>query len=991
MTCLAHDTDIYTAGGEGVKPNILLIIDNSGSMLSYVPTGTGTDYNPAGNYPSADPKINVDYVYEDTGDWFTPLKVYKTSISQVACSKARDKLSTKGVYYGKTNSACDKDSKALATGRWLNYYKSYDGDVALLSKADITKRVITDLLETIGGVNVGLMIFNHDEFGGKVITYIQDIDVDINRTKLINDVNAIENWSGTPLGKALYEAGLYFQGAPSYFNAPLNYSTPTQASCQKNFVIMMTDGEPDPETDPLQVLVGDKDGDGKEPGDGKDYLDDVAKDLYDRDLCPTLEGKQNVVTYTIDFLTGSSTAKSLLARAAMHGHGKSYTTSNYVNLIASFMSIFNEILSKNSSYVAPVVPVSKVEKSTAGDKLYLGLFRPKMGAMWSGNLKKYGVQQTNDTSKGLVIGDILDVSGVKAIDSSGGFYPATKSFWTTSSSDGGDVEKGGVGEVLKNRNFSSDPRMIYTYLGTDINLTLPSNAFSKTNASITAALLNVSTTDDKNKLVDFIHGIDSWDDNFNGDTTDKRDWLLGSFLHSRPYVLHYSDRTVIYAGSNDGMLHAFDDSNGKELWAFIPRDFLGRLIDLHSLSPGLFVDGSPKAYVSYDVNGNMTKVILIFGMRRGGNKYYALDVTDPLIPKFAWKIDPDTMSDYAEMGESWSSPVIGKVKIGMDDKGVAFIGGGYDNGQDVDNPPADDRGRAIYVVDVLTGALVKRFSFAENSAMIYSIPSDMTALDMDGDGDVDRLYVGDMNGRMWRFDIGDSNPSAWTGRIIFQSNSGVSEKRKIFYPPDVTLETESLGDYEMLYFGTGNREDPKGDKDIDRLYAFKDRNSMTILKEESLVNVTLDELQDPSIDQITKNQILADLQAKAGWYIRLDKQAGQKCLSSPVVYGKTAYFTTFSPTPETIVDPCLVGEGRASLFALAYLTGEAAFNLDLVNGLEMSRNDREITIGTGIPSGVSITIIGGKVVAYVGVGGGVYQPPLQMSKTLIPLYWKQIF
>ena len=28
----------------------------------------------------------------------------------------------------------------------------------------------------------------------------------------------------------------------------------------------------------------------------------------------------------------------------------------------------------------------------------------------------------------------------------------------------------------------------------------------------------------------------------------------------------------VYVGANDGMLHAFDDSNGNEAWAFIPSD-----------------------------------------------------------------------------------------------------------------------------------------------------------------------------------------------------------------------------------------------------------------------------------------------------------------------------------------------------------------------------------------------------------------------------------
>ena len=67
--------------------------------------------------------------------------------------------------------------------------------------------------------------------------------------------------------------------------------------------------------------------------------------------------------------------------------------------------------------------------------------------------------------------------------------------------------------------------------------------------------------------------------------------------------------------------------------------------------------------------------------------------------------------------------------------------------------PDDHMGRAIYAVDVLNGSLVWRYSFAENPAMKYCIPSDIAKIDIDGDGKVDRLYVGDIGGQMWRFDI----------------------------------------------------------------------------------------------------------------------------------------------------------------------------------------------------------------------------------------------
>jgi type IV pilus assembly protein PilY1 len=96
------------------------------------------------------------------------------------------------------------------------------------------------------------------------------------------------------------------------------------------------------------------------------------------------------------------------------------------------------------------------------------------------NIKKYGVAQ-NDSGD-IKVGDLLDVSGSKALDSRGEFYTTSKSYWTTTSSDGGEVEKGGVGQVLLKR---SSARKIYTYLGTNSDLTHTSNAFAVGNTSLT--------------------------------------------------------------------------------------------------------------------------------------------------------------------------------------------------------------------------------------------------------------------------------------------------------------------------------------------------------------------------------------------------------------------------------------------------------------------------------------------------------------------------
>jgi hypothetical protein len=72
------------------------------------------------------------------------------------------------------------------------------------------------------------------------------------------------------------------------------------------------------------------------------------------------------------------------------------------------------------------------------------------------------------------------------------------------------------------------------------------------------------------------------------------------------------------------------------------------------------------------------------------------------------------------------------------------------------------------------------------------------------------------------------------------------------------------------------------------------------------------------------------------------------------------------------------------------MLGNPVFNLDLTTE-DLTKEDRSTVIGTAIPSGVIITIIGGKAVGYVGVGGGVYTPQLPSTRTFYPLHWKIVF
>ncbi len=994
VSSLAKDTDLYIASGEGVEPNILIIFDNSGSMNENVP---GPPYDPNRLYdPLVVPQANAGKVYyrQYWGGW----QLFANSISEVQCSYARTALTSYGHYEGYTNSKCNKNYYTLRTGNYRNYLAWIDTD-PLYSKPKlrVAKDVIKEFLNTINGVRIGVMIFNYSE-GGRLHSPIRSLD-EQTRSQLIDEIENIVANTWTPLAETLYEAGLYFKGAPSYFNSGVQYTSPIQYYCQRNYIVLITDGMSTKDRNSiLASQIGDRDGDKREPigasndpnypDEGSDYLDDVAKYLYEADLRSDLTGTQNITTYTIGFTEDND----LLERTAIHGHGRYFYATNAQELASAFQNIIGEILEKTSSFVAPIVPVSRMERTSAGDRIYLALFQPNKNKMWSGNIKKYGIAQSGPN-----IGELLDVNGQPALDENGQILATARSYWTSISMDGSDVEKGGVGEVLMNRDFSSNPRKIYTYLGANPDLTHSSNAFNTTN--ITPSMLGLgSDTTARDKLVQFIYGYDAYDDEPPyGSTSEKRSWILGSFLHSRPFIIHYESRSVIYAGANDGMLHAFDDSTGEELWAFIPPNLLPKLQALHADVVEFFVDGSPKAHIFYNNDGSINQVIMIFGQRRGGNRYYALDVTDPLRPRYLWEINPEaTGSPYSEMGQSWSTPNISKIAYGSGEKWVFFIGGGYDIAQDNEPPGTDSKGRAVYVVDVLTGSLIKRFSYPEYPSMSYCIPGDVARVDINGDGKVDRLYVGDMGGQLWRFDISDPNPNNWTARIIFRSNPGAdgTSGRKIFYPPDVTREKDG-GNYEMVFFGTGDREHPKDGTIINRIYAIKDKNSTGILSENDLVDVTSDELQNPETTQTRRNEILSQLRSGNGWYIKLDSVVGEKILAPPVVFAKVVYYTSFSPTSEMVEeDPCYVGEGTGRLYALEYLTGNAAFNFDLTNdegGEVIKKEDRSKIIGTAIPSGVIITVIKGEAVAYIGVGGGVVRPKLKSKKSLFPVNWRIVF
>ncbi len=1029
------DTVVYGVTTGTIQPNVLIILDNSGSMSDEIVSGD--PYNPATVYPATNgcqgTPCDTNKVYRwrsVEGKWVN----YISDVSTVTCSTARNALLQTGVYQGslRSNGSCSGSAGSYALGNYINWLTVNGG---LRSKMDVAKEVLTNLLNTTNGVKFGLMLFNQSN-GGHIVgvgdsygysgydAYVKDMDTvfsgtTTNRTALINTVNNVDPSTWTPLAETLYEAMNYFKGQRTSFNGSYVYSSPIEYSCQKNYIILITDGMSTEDRSPVLRSIcndGDCDGDGFEPANdpqkvynsqGSDYLDDVAKYIYDNDLLPdgaedrTL-GRQYAVTYTVGFgLAGVTYAEKLLQETAYNGGGVYYSASSTAGLSESLRQILSTIVEDNTSFVAPVLPVSPENRTYTGNRLYMGFFKPKNDGFWSGNLKKFGI----DTD-----GNITDSNGNPATNSDGGIRDNAVSFWSAEA-DSGEVERGGAGALLVQR---TQQRAIYTYTGANADLTDSTNAFSTSNAAITAAALAVADATEKDRLINYIHGYDSYDQDGNGVTTEKRDWILGDILHSKPVVVNYTtytradeescsiNKSLILVGGNDGMLHAFSDCDGGEKWAFLPQDLMANLKYIPAAAHTYFVDSSPSIY-TFDANGDGTidtsagdKVVAVFGERRGGGYYYALDISDPAAPRYLWRLSSNSSpsgvnTDYSELGESWSEPVISKVSVEVSgvlkSKAVAFIGAGYDNSaEDAEPAGSATKGRGVYAVEIAdltagtasltrSGWKVWGYTQAQDSNLTKSIVSQLSVLDVSGNGYADRVYAGDLGGNVWRFDVGSTLTSSWTGRRVFRSNPGAdsSTGRKIFYKPSVTFE---IG-YELVFFGTGDREHPLSTDVVNRLYALKDAGQTVAKAEGDLSNATA--------------QDFVNIAGSYGWYLKLDTNTGEKALAGASVFGKVAYYTTYAPTTAGV---CSEGNrGTSRLYSLGYLTSAAAYNYNASNdsgSVVIDRTDRSTVIGTGIASGI-VTVIGpGGFSALIGSGGSIVKPDVNKSGSSIPTYWREV-
>ena len=212
---------------------------------------------------------------------------------------------------------------------------------------------------------------------------------------------------------------------------------------------------------------------------------------------------------------------------------------------------------------------------------------------------------------------------------------------------------------------------------------------------------------------------------------------------------------MIYVGANDGMLHAFDATvgqadSGKELFAFVPPSVYTYLKELSSntYDHRYFVDGPVTEGDAY--LGAWTTVLL-GSPGAGAKSVFAVDIKDPT-----------TMGAGSVMWEATGSDignVLGEANVALlnNDNWVAIFGNGYNS----------TGGTAkLMLRNLSTGTEYKTVATDSATGNGLSAP----ALVYDRLNRVVTAYAGDLQGRLWKFDL--SAPATPTATLLFTAASG---------------------------------------------------------------------------------------------------------------------------------------------------------------------------------------------------------------------------
>ncbi len=537
---------------------------------------------------------------------------------------------------------------------------------------------------------------------------------------------------------------------------------------------------------------------------------------------------------------------------------------------------------------------------------------------------------------------------------------------------------------------AANDRVIFSYDGTD------GQPFRWTDISPAQQTLLTSEN-----ILNYLRGAQD-NETSNGGTFRNRTSLLGDIIHASPtYVgppnLKYpetwgtdapenaspyslfksandSRQAIVYAGANDGMLHAFNGDTGVEKFAYVPKSIMHKAAALADINYNhkYYVDGNTTvvdAFFAVDDSSPATwRSVLVSGLRGGAQGIFALDVTDPT--SFSTEIEAAnnvlwefTDSDDEDLGFTYGQPSIVRLNNGI---WAAVFSGGYNNtfDDDDDGGTTNDSitGNAVlYIVDISDGSLIKKFDTKVGSAQDPSGNnrpnglSSPSAVDLNGDSITDAIYAGDLFGNVWKISLEDESVSSWgfsytTGANptpIYTACANAtctdSNSQAITSQVRVIRHSTSLG--YLVLFGTGKYLEVGDNSTVDQVtqtfYGVWDRAESSIIsfnRDDLLEQKIIKEITSFGYELRVTTENTIDWDTHRGWYLDLVNtdnantlNYGERQVSDSIVRNGRIIFTSLLPSD----DPCDFG-GSGWLMELNVQTGArlafTPFDLD-GNGL----------------------------------------------------------
>ncbi|VAW97159.1 Type IV fimbrial biogenesis protein PilY1 [hydrothermal vent metagenome] len=991
------------------KPNIMFILDDSGSMRNLI---WDAGYDPTITYPPSGWGAINNNTYTTTG---------LNAVVYPGCPAGY----APGVVGG--NDRCiilptPNGGNTWITGNYflylLNTYDTGGGGQDLTTvipndfRMNVARDVTVNVINSSNNMNFCLQTFDVTEPG--------TIDVACTPTKstVTTAVNALTANSWTPLGETYYEVTRYFRGLQSFTDNNVNYTSPITQRCQKNYVIVVTDGyptqdtafpnvDPDlpngalPDYDNLSPLTTQADfnsstippfSDGFQPASNQSaegfslYLDDMAKLGFDLDLrkAPDLDsaGKsfdsadyplQNLVTFTVGFALNNQ----MLQDAAQYGDGQYFQASNAAGLTSALTSALINIQGRTSASAAVAASSGFVSSDTG---IYFGRYN-------SGNASGQLLYYKIDPLSGNLI--------------TGGPGPSG-SIWD-------------AGSLIP----SPSSRNIFSF--NDTNAVDFTWTTAPTTSTLSAAQLSSlgASASEQEKVLNYIRGDQSCEVS-NGGTCafgakDLRDRIsvLGTIVNSQPLYVGppsnlYPDKwgdgstsipencsgceystfvnktanknrkPMVYFGANDGMLHAVDAVTGVEQFAYLPAEVIPNLNDYTSTtySHKFYVDGSPNVIDAFI--GTKWLTILIGSLNKGGQGIFSLNVTDPTDFTTPSKVANWEFSDSvdADLGYTYGRAAIVRMK---NEKWAAVFGNGYNNSEA--DGTASTTGNAVLFIVFLegptgVGGTWKATDYVKIDTKQGSVGTpngigSVTPVDIDGDKIADYIYGGDLLGNMWKFDVTDKLASKWdvafkqgtTPEPLFIAQDELGNRQAITTRPIVS--NSGSGGFQ-LHFGTGRYLDVSDansanatinehfygviDKDDGTNYTtLSGFTKQTVTQEK---NLTLTDDSGSTNTSFIRHVSTNGNNKPQNWFLVLP-DLGERQISTAVKRGNNIVFVTNIPSSAT----CDFGgvswlmeldtrDGSAPRFSVFDLTGDGK-----VNNFDSDDDDNDESTPSKNPAG----------------------------------------